>query len=129
MSAQMRWIRAAACADFPLREGRAVEIGGRQIAVFNLGDRFAAVENQCPHKAGPLADGLVSGESVVCPLHAWKIDLTSGKATNHPEHSSCVATFETRVEDDALFLAIPADSVEPPSPSPIARSASDRPLR
>jgi phenylpropionate dioxygenase-like ring-hydroxylating dioxygenase large terminal subunit len=67
-----RWTRIALSRDIPLREGRAVKVGDREIAIFNLGDRFLAVDNRCPHKGGPLADGIVSGAAVVCPLHAWK---------------------------------------------------------
>ena len=73
-----RWVRLASCDSIPLREGRAVRVAEREIAVFNLGDRFLAVDNECPHRGGPLADGIVSGAAVVCPLHAWKIDLETG---------------------------------------------------
>ena len=74
-----RWIRTARCEDIPLREARSVRLGGRDIAIFNLGDRFLAVENRCPHKGGPLAEGIVSGATVVCPLHAWKVKPGDGK--------------------------------------------------
>jgi nitrite reductase/ring-hydroxylating ferredoxin subunit len=69
MSRRTKWIRVAYCEDIPMREGREVAIGNRSVAVFHLGDKFLAVDNRCPHRGGPLADGIVSGESVVCPLH------------------------------------------------------------
>ena len=80
------WIRVATCDQIPPRQGRSVSIGDRELAIFNLGPstelgagvRFLAVDNQCPHKAGPLADGIVTGTSVVCPLHTWKINLADG---------------------------------------------------
>src|SRR5690348_6307114 len=75
---QEKWVRITRCENIPLREGRAVRVGNRDIAVFNLGGRFLAVENRCPHQAGPLADGIISGNTVVCPLHAWKVDLECG---------------------------------------------------
>lgn len=99
-----KWIRIAYCRDIPLREGRAMKIGNREIAIFNLGDRFLAVENRCPHKAGPLADGIVSGTTVVCPLHAWKMSLETGKGEGGPSASSCVETFPLRVEDGTVLL-------------------------
>ncbi len=102
------WIRIARCRDIPLREGRAVRAGNREIAVFNLGDRFLAVDNRCPHKAGPLADGIISGATVVCPLHAWKLSLETGKGVTGPSASSCVETFRTRVEDGIVFLEMSA---------------------
>jgi nitrite reductase (NADH) small subunit len=107
-----RWTRIAYCTEIPLREGRAVKIGDREIAIFNLGDRFLAVDNRCPHKGGPLADGIVSGASVVCPLHAWKISLETGEGANSASASSCVETFGTRVEHGVIFLELSDDSRE-----------------
>jgi nitrite reductase (NADH) small subunit len=106
MSETKKWIRIAYCRDIPLHEGRAVKVGSREIAVFNLGDRFLATENRCPHKGGPLADGIVSGASVVCPLHAWKISLETGMGVNGPSASSCVETFRTRVEGGIILLEL-----------------------
>jgi nitrite reductase (NADH) small subunit len=101
-----RWTRIALGDDIPLREGRAVKVGNREIAIFNLGDRFLAVENRCPHKGGPLADGIVSGAAVVCPLHAWKMSLETGEGLNSASASSCVETFRTRVEHGVIFLEL-----------------------
>ncbi|HTS36553.1 MAG TPA: nitrite reductase small subunit NirD [Candidatus Solibacter sp.] len=106
MSHTNTWVRIAYCRDIPLREGRAAKVGNREIAIFNLGDRFLAVDNHCPHKGGPLADGLVSGTTVVCPLHAWRLSLDTGKGVNGPSASSCVETFPTRVEFGVVLLDI-----------------------
>jgi nitrite reductase (NADH) small subunit len=110
MSETKKWVRIAYCRDIPLREGRTVKIGSREIAIFNLGDRFLAVENRCPHKGGPLADGIVSGAAVVCPLHAWKMSLETGQGVSGPSTSSCVETFGTRVEDDTVWLELADNS-------------------
>ena len=59
----MNWVRVTAVENVPLREGRAVRVGDDEIAIFNLGDRFVAIENACPHRGGPLADGIVSGST------------------------------------------------------------------
>src|SRR6266568_551571 len=106
MSAHTEWIRIAYCEDMPLREGREVIVGDRAIAVFNLGDRFLAVENRCPHRGGPLADGIVSGDSVICPLHGWKVDLQHGNVQRPAETPACVKTFATRVEAGTLLLEV-----------------------
>ncbi len=105
-----RWIRIALTHDIPLREGRAVKVGNREIAIFNLGDRFLAVDNRCPHRGGPLADGIVSGAAVVCPLHAWKISLETGDGLTSASASSCVETFRTRVERGIVLLELNEDS-------------------
>jgi len=99
-----QWTRIAFCDDIPLREGRAVTVGNRQIAIFNLGNRFLAVDNRCPHKSGPLADGIVSGVTVICPLHAWKMSLETGEGLSGASASSCVETFPTRVEHGVILL-------------------------
>ena len=75
-----KWYPVADKNAIPLREGRRVFYGGYEAALFNLGDEFLAVDNRCPHKSGPLADGIVSGKAVFCPLHNWKISLESGCA-------------------------------------------------
>ena len=108
MSSTPVWIRVAAGEQIPVREGRAVMIGGREIAIFNVGDRFLAVDGRCPHKGGPLCDGIVSGDTVVCPLHAWKIDLTSGHVERPAGIASCVRTYETKCEDGIVMLRLDA---------------------
>jgi len=104
----MRWMRVTACDNIPPREGRAVSLAGREIAIFNLGDRFLAVDNQCPHKAGPLADGIVTGTSVVCPLHTWKISLLDGRV-ERPSASGDqgVTAYPTRVDEGVVVVGVP----------------------
>jgi nitrite reductase [NAD(P)H] small subunit len=105
-----QWIRVAHRESVPLREGRAVRLGNREIALFNLGDRFLATDNRCPHQGGPLCDGIVAGDSVVCPLHAWKVRLDSG-TVERPAKDVCVTTYQTRLDDDIVWLELPASDV------------------
>ena len=102
------WIRIAPTDQIPPREGRAVLIGEREIALFNLGSSFLATDNQCPHQGGPLCDGIVSGGSVVCPLHAWKVDLERGSVQRPADATACVRTYPTRVEEDVVWIELPA---------------------
>ena len=120
-----RWIRVTAAENMPLREGRTVRLAGRDIALFNLGDRFLAVENRCPHRHGPLADGIVTGSSVVCPLHAWKINLERG-CVERPASSdgACVATYPTRVENGIVAVGVPEMSDTPDVTTEMSRSAA-----
>jgi nitrite reductase (NADH) small subunit len=101
-----QWIRIAPCDNIPPREGRTVLLGEREIALFNLGDRFLAVDGRCPHQGGPLADGIVAGNTVVCPLHAWKVNLENGCVERPGNQGNCVATYETKVEDGIVLLAV-----------------------
>lgn len=110
MSEKRKWIQTARCSDIPLREGRSVKLGDREIAIFNLGDRFLAVASHCPHKNGPLAEGIVSGQNVVCPLHAWKIDLETGAVARPSETLACVERFRVRVEEGIVMVELPMAS-------------------
>ncbi len=102
-----RWIRVARRESVPLREGRAVRLGDREIALFNLGDRFLATDNRCPHQGGPLCDGIVAGESVVCPLHAWKVRLDSGVVERPAAPDVCITTYQTRLDNGIVWLELP----------------------
>ncbi len=108
----MSWIRITEAANIPVREGRAVLLGGEQVAIFNLGDRFLAVSNRCPHRGGPLADGIVSGNSVVCPLHSWKVCLESGQVRRPADEQSCTQTFPVQVVDGIVLVQIAAEQAE-----------------
>lgn len=102
----MSWIRVTKTENVPLREGRSVRIGDHEIAIFNLGDRFAAIDNDCPHRGGPMCDGIVSGSTVVCPLHGWKISLDSGVVLR-PEVCVRVETYPVQVIDGTVVVQLP----------------------
>ena len=119
-----QWVRVTPCESIPLREGRAVTLGGRQIAIFNLGDRFLATDNQCPHRGGPLCDGIVAGESVVCPLHAWKVRLDTGAVERPSAPDKCVATYATRIDDGIVMIELPAQEAEAPRATAASVSAA-----
>ena len=107
------WIRVTQVHNIPEREGRAVRIGAREIAIFNLGDRFLATDNRCPHQGGPLCDGIVTGSAVVCPLHAWKVNLENGsveRPATAKDH--CVATYPIRVEDGVVVIEMPVTALK-----------------
>ena len=109
-----RWIRITACENIPPREGRAALVGDRELAIFNLGDRFLAVTNRCPHQGGPLCDGIVTGVAVVCPLHAWKVNLKTGSVERplSAAMNACVTTYATRVEAGVLLVEMPPTQKE-----------------
>jgi nitrite reductase (NADH) small subunit len=101
------WVRVATAESLPVREGRAVRIAGREIALFNLGDRVLAMVNRCPHQSGPLCDGILTGTSVVCPLHAWRVNLISGRVERPGAPAlSCVETFPVRVLDGVVSVGL-----------------------
>jgi nitrite reductase (NADH) small subunit len=127
-TSERTWLKVTGAENIPRREGRCVEIAGRQIAIFHTREGFLAVENRCPHRGGPLADGFVNGSTVVCPLHAWKFDLHSGVSTNHPEGSSALVTYATRVEGGVVCVELPQGS-EPQEITTLGCEHRDRPIR
>ena len=88
--------------DIPLGEGRVFMVEGEKIAVFRTrGNEVYAVQAECPHRKGPLADGLLGGTTLICPLHGWKFDLTTGQAL----FGDCgLKTFPVRVDGSAQII-------------------------
>lgn len=71
---------AAPLSAIPPGEGRNFEIAGKRVAIFHTrSGQVFATQAECPHKCGPLADGLVGGETLICPLHTWKFNLKTGE--------------------------------------------------
>jgi NAD(P)H-dependent nitrite reductase small subunit len=103
-----RWLAITPTSNIPPQEGRAVNIEGREIALFNLDGRFLAVDNACPHKSGPLCDGLLSGNTVVCPLHGQRFDLETGLPVMAAQ-SGGVATIPAKVENGIVMLCLPGN--------------------
>lgn len=128
MNQEAAWVQITPGENIPVREGRVTAVRGRQIAIFNLGDRFLAVDNRCPHQGGPLAEGMLTGTAVVCPLHAWKIDLETGGVGNSASPTACVATFPTRLREGILEIQIPFRAVEREAVS-LGCAHRDRPIR
>ena len=93
------WVDVAAVADFAEESARVVELDdGREVAVFNAGGRFFAIEDRCSHEDEALSWGVVEGEEVVCPRHGARFSLVSGAALSPPAYEP-VATFPVRVEN------------------------------
>ena len=97
-------VRIGALDDLPAREGRAVTVGGQRIAVFRCDGAVRAVANACPHAGGPLADGVVAGDTVTCPLHMRVVDLCTGVVSDCAER---VRVFDVVVDDGDIYLLRP----------------------
>ena len=97
------WTEVVALQDIPVLGSRVVDAGELQIAVFRTAaDMVFAIKNACPHKGGPLSEGIVHGTSVTCPLHNWKIDLASGEALGPDE--GCSNVFPVKLENGQVFV-------------------------
>jgi nitrite reductase (NADH) small subunit len=103
----MGWIEIGSINDIPRRGARCVRTPEGRIAVFRAADdRVFATEDRCPHRGGPLSQGIVHGAAVTCPLHNWVISLETGKALGADEGS--VKTIPVRLDGERLFIALEA---------------------
>ncbi|ACS55916.1 nitrite reductase (NAD(P)H), small subunit [Rhizobium leguminosarum bv. trifolii WSM1325] len=101
----MKWIAIGDISDIPLRGARCVKTPQGKIAVFRTAENEVfAIEDHCPHKGGPLSQGIVHAKSVTCPLHNWVISLETGKALGADEGE--VRTISVLNEDGRLFIAL-----------------------
>ncbi len=101
----MNWLSIGNIADIPLRGARCVKTPQGKIAVFRTAENEVfAIEDHCPHKGGPLSQGIVHAKAVTCPLHNWVISLETGKALGADE--GAVKTIALRNDGGALFIAL-----------------------
>ena len=101
------WIDVGAVEDVPVLGSRVVQARGGNIAVFKAADgTLFALRDRCPHKGGPLSQGIVHGHSVTCPLHNWVISLESGEAQGADQ--GCAHKIPLRVNGVRILLAASA---------------------
>ncbi|MDI3515719.1 MAG: nitrite reductase small subunit NirD [Gammaproteobacteria bacterium] len=100
------WTRICPLDDIPRLGARVVQrAGGADIALFRTaGDEVFALHDRCPHKGGPLSQGIVHGRKVTCPLHGWNFDLQDGEAVA-PDTGRC-ARLAVKLEGGQVFLAL-----------------------
>lgn len=97
------WIDIGALEDIPPQGARVVKTALGCVAVFRTAeDQVFAMDDRCPHKGGPLSEGIVHGTSVTCPLHAWVFSLETGQAQG--ADSGAVATYPARVSAGRILL-------------------------
>lgn len=99
-------IEVCGVTDVPPGEGRAVTLGeGRRIAVFNAGSGWYALDDACPHRGGPLSDGILADRCVVCPLHDRRFDLEDGAPLTDGEG---VRAHRVEVRDERVYVELAA---------------------
>jgi nitrite reductase (NADH) small subunit len=101
----MTWYEIGTIDDIPRRGARCVVAPQGKIGIFRtVDDRIFAIEDHCPHKRGPLSQGIVHGTAVTCPLHNWVISLETGKALGADE--GAVKTIPVKVEGGRISIAL-----------------------
>lgn len=98
----MSWIDIGHIDDIPLRGTRKIKTALGCVALFRTGtDEVYAASDICPHKGGPLSEGIVHGQSITCPLHNWVFDLNTGQAQGEDGQ---IATYPVRIDDDRILI-------------------------
>jgi nitrite reductase (NADH) small subunit len=90
--------------EFPDGRGTVVEVEGREIAIFRRGHEVFALDNVCPHRGAPIADGELRGDVVYCPVHAWPFHVGTGRCTEFRD--ATVDTFRVTVEGGEIHLEL-----------------------
>lgn len=104
MNISGEWIDIGGLEDIPVRGARVVKTPGVDIAVFRTADdKVFAIEDRCPHKGGPLSQGIVQGTAVTCPLHNWVISLESGEAQG--ADTGCTRKIAVQLKDGRILLS------------------------
>ena len=107
------WIAVGRLDDIPRTGARTVATATGPIALFRTGDdRLFALLDRCPHKGGPLSEGIVHGDRVTCPLHNWVIDLASGEAVA-PDRG-CAPRVPVKLRDGTVWLELETVPAIPP---------------
>lgn len=98
-------VRVGHTADVPAGEARVVDVEGKSLALCNVAGTYYAVDNDCPHRGGPLGEGDLDGPAVICPWHGWRWDVRTGANVNNP--AVRIPCFAVTVEGDELFVDLP----------------------
>ena len=107
----MSWLEIGSLDDIPRLGARVVRTPQGDIAVFRtLDDQVFALRDACPHKGGPLSQGIVHGHLVTCPLHSWKIELASGAAVAPDE--GCTGRYPVRIENGRVSLNLAPEAAD-----------------
>ena len=101
------WVDVGHSDDVPLRGSRVIATGIGDVAVFKSADgTLFALRDRCPHKGGPLSQGIVHGRGVTCPLHNWVTSLETGEAQG--ADSGCTPTIPLRIDNGRILVSIAA---------------------
>jgi len=101
------WIEVGSVEDIPQLGARVIKTSAGDVGIFRTADdEIFALRDSCPHKGGPLSQGIVHGRSVTCPLHNWRIEFETGKAMAPDE--GCAARYPVRIEDGKVSISLHA---------------------
>ncbi len=103
-----RWIKVAKSGELSPGQGTTVAVGQRRVALFNDSGEYYAIDDVCPHQGGSLGEGILHDGRVICPLHSWIFELSTGRCPRDTHEP--VPTFPTRASDTGIEVMLPGDA-------------------
>ncbi len=96
--------RVCSVADVPADGLKVIDVDDRPIVLRYIAGELSAIENICPHRGGPIGEGDLEGNTIVCPWHGWAFDVTTCQSTMNP--AAVIRKFPVRVEEDSVFIEV-----------------------
>jgi 3-phenylpropionate/trans-cinnamate dioxygenase ferredoxin component len=101
----IKYFRIAKAADVPNGERLFFELEGNPIVLFSLNGEYLAIEDQCTHDQGPVGEGELEGEQIICPRHGARFDIRTGKVLSFPAVTD-IKVYKVRIEDDYIEVGL-----------------------
>ena len=108
--AKVKYTKVLKCADLEIGKSAIIEVGNKEIALFNYKGNFYAIDNTCPHRGAPLGEGRIEEGILICPNHEWRFELKSGWCPQNPELSTEV--YPIKVHDEKIYIRLEKPKVE-----------------
>ena len=98
------FVKVADLVELPGDTGKVVTIGSQEVALFKVGEEVFAIDNECPHREGPLGDGYLEDDIVTCPFHAWQVNVRTGEVVYYP--GLCTRIYPCKVDGSAVYIEV-----------------------
>jgi NAD(P)H-dependent nitrite reductase small subunit len=108
--AKVKYTKVMKCADLEIGKSAIIEVGDKEIALFNYKGNFYAIDNTCPHRGSPLGEGRIEEGILICPNHEWRFELKSGWCPQNPELSTEV--YPIKVRDEKIYVRLEKPKME-----------------
>ena len=100
----MPFIKAISVDEVKPGHSKVVSVNGKELAIFNIHGKFFAADNACPHEGGPLGEGDIEENIVVCPWHGWRFNIEDGKSLTVP--GKAAKTYKVKVKGNDIFVDV-----------------------
>ena len=108
--AKVKYTKVMKCADLEIGKSAIIEVGDKEIALFNYKGNFYAIDNTCPHRGAPLGEGRIEEGILICPNHEWRFELKSGWCPQNPELSTEV--YPIKIHDEKIYIRLEKAKME-----------------